>query len=393
MAPLVSIIIPCFNPGRMLEVCLSSCFAQTHSNIEIILVDNNSTDDSPAFAERLGKGQKHRLRVVNCAEQGHTLARNFGLGVAQGDYIQWLDADDELSPNKIERQVAALEADSSSDIAHCDWEWRFLENGKLVQVLRFPSRQQGDYLLCLLANHWSAPHAYLLRRDAAMRLHACGVWGAKTTAGADREYFSMAALIGCRFLYVPGCGVIYNRWSTTQVTGVYSAAKQAPLTAGIFARLRAQAEKEPAARFTPEHRWLLNQDWSLYRPAIANDALVNDHGLNAAEKNILSAAATASNPLVLEEHAACVALFLWLNLLRQSPKDAPKSDTLRRLRQAIGMPSALDPESEREALNLPVQIYPYLSPVLMTERLAIHHILARLASQGLLTEASAATSA
>ncbi len=393
MAPLVSIIIPCFNPGRMLEICLSSCFAQTHPNIEIILVDNNSTDDSPAFAERLGKGQKHRLRVVQCAEQGHTLARNFGFDLAQGQYIQWLDADDAFSPEKIERQVIALEANLDSDIAHCDWEWRFLHNGELREVLPFPSRQHRDYLLCMLANHWSVPHSYLLRRDAATRLGACGVWGAKTTAAADREYFSMAAVIGCRFLYVPNCSATYNRWSTTQVTGAYSPVKRAPITAGIYARLRAQAEKEPAARFTPEHRWLLNQDWSLYLPPVVSDALTKNSGLNAAEKNILSAAATASNPLVLEEHAACAALFLWINLLRQSPKDAPKSDTLRLLRQAIGMPSALDPESERDALNMPAQVYPYLSPVLMTERLAIHHILVRLASQGLLTKASGAASA
>jgi len=122
MALLVSIIIPCFNPGRMLETCLSSCFLQTHPNIEIILVDNNSTDDSVGFAQSLGKEQRHQLRVAHCEQQGHTLARNFGLDLARGQYIQWLDADDALSPNKIERQVIALEADPDSDIAHCDWE-------------------------------------------------------------------------------------------------------------------------------------------------------------------------------------------------------------------------------------------------------------------------------
>ena len=267
MAPLVSVIIPCYNAGPMLNCCLASCFAQTYPNIEIIFVDNNSTDDSVSRAEQLARGQKIPLAVLRCPEQGVASARNRGFESARGDYIQWLDADDELSPDKIARQVAALESSADADIAYCDWEWCFFANGELAGRVPFAVRQYDDFLLQILANDWFPPHAYFLRRQAADRLNALGAWRQEAGSIEDRVYYTLAAIIGLRFLYAEGCSARYNRWSDSQVTAKYNPANRSRERALSFAWLRLHAEKQPKSRFSADHRWLLEQDWRSFRAA------------------------------------------------------------------------------------------------------------------------------
>lgn len=105
MTPLVSIIIPCYNAAPWLAETLESCFNQTYRNLEIILVDNGSTDDSLAVASRC---KDARLVVTTCERKGASAARNVGLSLAHGEYIQFLDADDLLAPDKIEIQLKLL---------------------------------------------------------------------------------------------------------------------------------------------------------------------------------------------------------------------------------------------------------------------------------------------
>lgn len=382
---------------------MTSCFRQTHPNIEIILVDNNSTDGSVSRAQRLAGGTAHKLKIAHCPTQGQAFTRNLGLDMSEGSYIQWLDADDEISPEKIARQVAALETNPDRDIAYCDWEWRFLENGAAPQTLYFPARQQDDYLLCLLADYWSAPHVYLLRRAAAERLRALGQWQPKARILADREYFTSAAIIGCRFLYVAGCSARYNSWSSNQLTKSTPLPVRAASGAEIYARLRMQADKEPAARFTPEHRWLLDQSWKLYRVAavadvpkpgrprhVRNAETGEEIELDAAEMAVLAARARSPQTTTLEYHAAFVALDLWLGVaksMRLEGRNRP--DALRRLREILAMPPEIEPEDERDAARLPIRPIPLAAPILMKERLAIRRALARLIAKGLLVEVEA----
>jgi glycosyltransferase involved in cell wall biosynthesis len=214
--PLVSIIIPCYNAEAMIERCLQSCFQQVYLNIEIIVVDNNSTDKTMAIASLLANATSHRLLLSNCPQQGANYARNYGFTQANGDYIQWLDADDELTPNKIAMQVSALEKNRNYDIAYGDWDWCFWRNGECRTTLKFKSQQYDDYLTQLLVDNWRPPHTYLLRHQAATQLHELQAWHPQRNM--DREYFTLAALLGYRFLYVPDAGIRYNSWSSNQIT-------------------------------------------------------------------------------------------------------------------------------------------------------------------------------
>ena len=97
--PLVSIIIPTFNRRKFVADAIDSCLAQTYSNCEIIVVDDGSADDTDRFLQaRYGS----RIRFIYQRNQGPGIARNRGIDAANGDFIHFLDADDQLHERKIE---------------------------------------------------------------------------------------------------------------------------------------------------------------------------------------------------------------------------------------------------------------------------------------------------
>src|SRR5262245_53234733 len=102
MAPRVSILIPAYNAGVWIAESIRSALAQTWENKEIIVVDDGSSDDTLRLARRF---ESAAVLVVSQANQGAAAARNKAFSLCQGDYIQWLDADDLLETDKIERQM------------------------------------------------------------------------------------------------------------------------------------------------------------------------------------------------------------------------------------------------------------------------------------------------
>jgi len=113
MKQLVSIIIPAYNCERWVSQSIESALAQTWPNKEIIVVDDGSTDNTLSIAKRY---ESKILKVVHQENRGAAAARNTGLKLAQGDYIQYLDADDLLAPDKIETQIKYIEKGINSKI-------------------------------------------------------------------------------------------------------------------------------------------------------------------------------------------------------------------------------------------------------------------------------------
>jgi glycosyltransferase involved in cell wall biosynthesis len=103
MKPLVSILIPAYNAERWLGDTIQSALAQTWSRKEIIVIDDGSRDETLAIARKFSS---NTVSVVAQENQGASAARNKAYNLCQGEYIQWLDADDLLAPDKIERQMA-----------------------------------------------------------------------------------------------------------------------------------------------------------------------------------------------------------------------------------------------------------------------------------------------
>ena len=97
-APLVSVIIPCYNASRFLAEAIESVLAQTHENLELVVVDDGSTDDSREIVRGFGERVRSEPLPHN---QGVNFARNRGVEVARGEFVQFLDSDDLLRPEKI----------------------------------------------------------------------------------------------------------------------------------------------------------------------------------------------------------------------------------------------------------------------------------------------------
>ena len=105
---MISIIVPIYNAERYLRACLDSLIGQTEKDLQILLVDDASTDSSPAIAKQYA-AQDSRITLLSQPHAGQSAARNLGMAHATGDYIAFVDADDALEPDWCERHLAAIE--------------------------------------------------------------------------------------------------------------------------------------------------------------------------------------------------------------------------------------------------------------------------------------------
>lgn len=119
--PLVSIVVPVHNTAPYLEECVNSLLAQTIADrLEIILVENASTDDSPAICRALAASHPATIRLLTLERGDLSLARNQGVKIATGRYIGFVDSDDTVEPNMFEQLVTAKET-YNADIAYCNF--------------------------------------------------------------------------------------------------------------------------------------------------------------------------------------------------------------------------------------------------------------------------------
>jgi glycosyltransferase involved in cell wall biosynthesis len=115
-SPLVSVIMPCYNAAPYLREALESVLGQTHRSVELIVVDDGSTDESLDIL-----AQYPQVQVLRQDHRGPYPARNKGIGRARGEYVAFLDADDYWAPTFLEEMVAALQG-SGAALAYCGWQ-------------------------------------------------------------------------------------------------------------------------------------------------------------------------------------------------------------------------------------------------------------------------------
>ena len=106
--PLVSVVVPTYNFGKYISKCVDSILKQSYDNIEIIIVNDGSTDDTKNILEELRKGNAN-IKVINKANEGVSTARNIGLEIASGEYIIFVDGDDYLSEDAVEYLVGLVD--------------------------------------------------------------------------------------------------------------------------------------------------------------------------------------------------------------------------------------------------------------------------------------------
>jgi glycosyltransferase involved in cell wall biosynthesis len=205
--PLVSIIVPCFNAERWLAETLESALAQTWPDKEIIVVNDGSPDGSLALARQF---EPRGVKVIDQPNQGAAAARNHGLREARGDFIQFLDADDLLSPDKIATQIELLRQRPAGVVATCAWG-RFQTDhleAKFVDDAVFRDFAPMDFLV--LAGDTGAmmhPSAWLLPRPVAEK---AGPWNEALSLNDDGEYFCRVLLASAGMAYCPGVRSYYR---------------------------------------------------------------------------------------------------------------------------------------------------------------------------------------
>lgn len=119
--PLVSVIVPAYNYGRYLREAIESIQAQDYDDLEILVVDNASTDDTQAV---LASIDEPRMRVLTLeVNQGLSGAFNLGLESARGEYVAYLDADDRWRPGKLRPQVELMESEPGVGVVFCNFAW------------------------------------------------------------------------------------------------------------------------------------------------------------------------------------------------------------------------------------------------------------------------------
>lgn len=226
MNPLISIIIPCYNQAAFLHDCINSLQGQTHDNWEAIIVNDGSTDETREIASSL-LNLETRIRYIEQPNSGACAARNTGFRMAKGSYIQLLDADDKLEPDKLRQHSDYLEEHPKIDIVFGDARYFTTENPDKLDygVYAFGTnrpwisalwQEPGRPIEKLLSRNLFPINAALLRANV---FHKVGEWNAALERLQDWEYWIRCAAANLTFAYhSPPSSFALIRWHSASMT-------------------------------------------------------------------------------------------------------------------------------------------------------------------------------
>lgn len=224
MKPLVSIIIPAYNAEKWIGYSVESAIAQTWPRKEIIVIDDGSSDRTAKIARGFAsKG----VKVESTANRGLSAAVNHAMKFCQGDYVQELDADDLLSPDKIERQLVALrESDSKRVLLSSPWARFYFRLGRarFINSSLCQSLSPVEWLLRKMGENLHMQNAtWLVSRELA---EAAGPWDESLVYDQDGEYFARVLLASEGTRFVPETGIFYRTPGAKRVSYIGNSNKK-----------------------------------------------------------------------------------------------------------------------------------------------------------------------
>lgn len=208
-APDVSILIPCYNAENWISQAIESALTQTYTNQEVIVIDDGSTDNSLAQIKSFGD----KIFWETRPNQGGNAARNRLLELSKGDWIQYLDADDYLLPNKIEQQIQFLAEVPHTDVIYSPSVYEYCNDGQPRQeVLPIPAPHDPWILLA----RWYLPQtgSPLWRKQALLDV---GAWETNQPVCQEHELYFRLLLNNKQFQYFDKAGSVYRQWSESTV--------------------------------------------------------------------------------------------------------------------------------------------------------------------------------
>jgi glycosyltransferase involved in cell wall biosynthesis len=243
--PLVSVIIPAWNAEAWISETLRSVLEQSWPKLQVVVVDDESTDDTVLLVERSGD---ERVQLVTQPHRGAAAARNAGLARAVGDLIQFLDADDLLDSSKLSLQIEALRNHPAGSIA--SGTWSHFSGDVRVETIDEKIRDDADPVMWLTeslsGNGMMHPAAWLIPRIVA---DAAGPWNETLTLHDDGDYFARVLVSATRHVFVKEARVFYR-----SVAGSLSRHRSRQSIESAFTVCKARQSVLLAVRDTSETR-------------------------------------------------------------------------------------------------------------------------------------------
>jgi glycosyltransferase involved in cell wall biosynthesis len=222
--PLVSILIPAYNAEDWISYTLESAVGQTWPRKEIIVVNDGSTDGTEEVAQRFASRQ---LKIISTENRGLSAAVNQAYRESQGDYIQELDSDDLLTPDKIERQLNALhEGDSKRTLLSSPWGHFFYRahRAQFVRNSLWSDLSPAEWLLRKMEENLHMQNAtWLVSRELA---EAAGPWDENLHYDQDGEYYSRVLMVSDGTRFVAEARVFYRVSSSDRISYIGASDKK-----------------------------------------------------------------------------------------------------------------------------------------------------------------------
>ena len=232
---LISVIIPCYNAEKYIADCLDSVINQTYSEWELICVNDGSRDKTLEILENYRNKYSEKITVISVPNAGASAARNTGLKVAKGEYIQFIDADDIITNDKFEKQIAGF-----TEGIDCIVSDRILKNVDLTEILNeFNFKEINNNTLETAVTKIIITGNPIYRKQV---VDALGGYNINLKSSQDWDFHIRLVLAGFTINYIPGIfyinrkveGSISSNWIKVSIDG-----------ADLIIDLKKQLEKSP----------------------------------------------------------------------------------------------------------------------------------------------------
>jgi GT2 family glycosyltransferase len=212
--PLISVVMPCYNAAPYLEEAVSSALDQSYGNVEVVLVDDGSTDGSTEIAGRLLAEFPGRISLAHTHRMGPYPARNHALRLIKGELVAFLDADDWWDNAALEKLYLAM-TNADTDIAYCGWQ--NVGEGTHSEPYVPPKYEENDPVAHFVRTCPWPIHAALVKRQLVERL---GGFSERRFSSMDYDFWLRALAATRRMVQVPEVLAFYRWHGQGQVSAV-----------------------------------------------------------------------------------------------------------------------------------------------------------------------------
>ena len=207
--PLVSVVIPVYNDDEYIQECVESVLNQNYDNIEIIVVDDGSSDSTPKILQTFGE----KIRYIHQENRGTASALNKGIQNANGELIAWLSSDDIFLQKKIEHQIDAFLKNPLLDLLYTNWIM-IDSQGQKIKVVQCPFPSRNRFIFEMLKNNFINGSSVLIRQECFKKV---GYFDETLLVDSDGDMWFRMLKDGCRFGHIP-IALVKRRWHTKNLT-------------------------------------------------------------------------------------------------------------------------------------------------------------------------------